>query len=128
MNHIDGLHLIADGLVKDPTVFSEDNLKEMFIQLTSDLDMTIILGPTFKQVELEPSKLTGDAFEDEGGISGYAMISTSHMSIHCWPLRKTFMADLFSCKTFDQGQAEDTIHKFLKPSSYRFTTVRRRPS
>lgn len=126
-NTIDGLHLIVDGNVPEPTVFSEENLRRMFEALVKALDMQLIHGPIFKQVELDPSKLSGDRFQDEGGISGYAMISTSHMSIHCWPLRRTFMADLFSCKTFDIALARGIIESHLNPNSMSIRSVVRRP-
>lgn len=126
-NAIHGLHVVVDGNVVDPTRFSEDNLYKLFLELAEALEMTIIHGPIFKFVELEPSKLTGNAFQDEGGISGYAMISTSHMSIHCWPLRRVFMFDAFSCKMFDQEKVIATLDTFLKPSEYKTRAIVRDP-
>jgi S-adenosylmethionine decarboxylase len=127
-NIIDGLHLIVDGNVSDPSLFAEENLKQMFEELVQALDMQLIHGPIFKDVELDASKLSGNAFQDEGGISGYAMISTSHMSIHCWPLRQTFMADLFSCKMFNHDKAMGILDKFLKPSGLNVRAIVRCPA
>lgn len=127
MNIIDGLHLMVDGVVPDASVFEEAHLKAFIESLIGGLDMQLIVGPVFKQVELDPSKLTGNKFQDEGGISGYAMISTSHVSIHCWPLRKTFMFDAFSCKMFDHEKAMQTIDEFLRPSNVNVRAVVRRP-
>lgn len=126
-NIIDGLHLIVDGNTKDPSLFAQENLKQMFEELVAALDMQLIHGPIFQEVELDASKLTGDKFQDEGGVSGYAMISTSHMSIHCWPLRQTFMADLFSCKMFDHDKAMAIIDRFLKPNGLNVRAIVRRP-
>jgi S-adenosylmethionine decarboxylase len=126
-NAIDGLHLTLDGRVKDPAVFNETNLRGMMLKLVEDLDMQLIFGPVFKEVEVDPSKLTGDKFVDEGGISGYCMISTSHMSIHCWPLRRVFMADLFSCKGFDHERAIGTVAEFLNPTALNHTRIFRSP-
>ncbi len=127
MNIIDGLHLIVDGNVKDPARFEQANLNSMMLVLVQALDMELIHGPVFRQVEIDPSKLTGDKFRDEGGISGYAMISTSHISIHCWPLRKTFMADIFSCKVFSHEQAMRVIEEHLQPSMINTRAIVRRP-
>ena len=126
-NVIDGLHLIVDGNVNDPSCFTETHLKQMLEELVQTLDMQLILGPVFRDVELDPSKLTGDKFQDEGGISGYAMISTSHMSIHCWPLRRTFMADIFSCKMFDHEKAMAVVSKYLNPCGLTTRAIVRRP-
>ena len=108
-----GLHLIFDGYVKDSTVFNEASLKDIFVKLAEALEMQIILGPTFLEVELDPSKLTSDVFQDEGGITGMCVISTSHMSIHCWPLRKCFSMDVFSCKNFNSAKAISMVEKLL---------------
>lgn len=126
-NEIDGLHLVVDGRVGDPKrAFTKKNLRGLMIQLVKDLRMELIWGPKFKEVELDPSKLTGDVFQDEGGVSGFCMIGTSHISIHVWPLRQHFSMDVFSCKLFDGDLAKRTISEFLKPESATFHVIRRR--
>lgn len=126
-NEIDGLHLIVDGLVESPKkVFSKKNLRALLLQLVSDLKMQLIFGPVFHEVEIEPSRLTGDVFQDEGGISGFCMIGTSHISIHVWPLRKHFSMDVFSCKQFDREAARATIERMLDPEQATFVAVQRR--
>jgi S-adenosylmethionine decarboxylase len=126
-NEIDGLHLIVDGLVESPkSVFTQENLKRLLLQLVDDLKMQLIFGPIFHEVEIEEAKLTGDVFQDEGGVSGFCMIGTSHISIHVWPLRQHFSMDIFSCKQFDSGKARTTIERHLDPSQATFTEVRRR--
>ena len=127
MNKIDGLHLIVDGLVGSPSVvFAEDNLRGLLLQLVEDLKMQLIFGPIFHSVEIDASKLTGDVFQDEGGVSGFCMIGTSHISIHVWPLRKHFSMDIFSCKQFDSELASSTIEKFLAPEQSQYNRVIRR--
>jgi S-adenosylmethionine decarboxylase len=126
-NEIDGLHLVVDGLVESPKkVFSEKNLRALLLQLVKDLKMQLIFGPVFHEVEIEPSRLTGDVFQDEGGISGFCMIGTSHISIHVWPLRKHFSMDVFSCKQFDRELARETIEKMLDPTQASYVAVQRR--
>jgi S-adenosylmethionine decarboxylase len=112
-NEINGSVLTLDGTTCDPTCFTEDNLRAWMLETAQTLEMDVILGPIFKDVELDPSKLTGDVFQDEGGISGFCMISTSHISIHCWPLRKQFLADVFSCRPFDAMAAIAVAKKHL---------------
>lgn len=127
MNEIDGLHLIVDGLVEEPDrVFQESHLRDMLNQLVEDLDMQLIFGPQFLNVQIDSEKLIGDVFQDEGGLSGFCMIGTSHISIHVWPLRRHFSADVFSCKQFNEHKARETIWKFLQPVNATFLAVRRR--
>lgn len=75
--------------------------------------MKIIMGPDFLEVPLDETKLQSDKFQDEGGITGMCVISTSHMSIHCWPIRKCFSMDVFSCKDFDANKAKEIIWNLL---------------
>jgi len=108
-----GRHLILDGYVKDSSVFTSERLTSLFQNLADALDMKIIQGPTFLEVPLDESKLKSDVFQDEGGITGSCIISTSHMALHAWPLRGYFSADVFSCKDFDVSRAMAVLHDHL---------------
>lgn len=120
-----GLHIMFDGYVKDESVFNNAALTDIFKKMAGALDMQIIMGPSFLTVELDPKKLTSDVFQDEGGITGMCVISTSHMSIHCWPLRKCFSLDVFSCKPFDDEKAKDILWDALGIVSGNCVTVKR---
>lgn len=116
-NLIDGLHIIADGSVPERRIeeaFSRAGLTVLMLDLVKVLDMQLIYGPKFKKVRLNPRKLTGDVFQDEGGVSGFCMIGTSHISVHVWPLRKHFSMDVFSCKSFDAMKARQVVEKFFE--------------
>ena len=120
-----GLHVILDGYVSDSVVFNSDSLKNIFEKLAESLEMKIIMGPDFLEVELDPTKLQSDVFQDEGGITGMCVISTSHMSIHCWPIRKCFSIDVFSCKDFDSVKAVKIIKDLLGVEAYNLNVVER---
>lgn len=118
MSESAGTHLLMDGYVADSAVFEAGRLTALFQELVGVLDMTILKGPDFIEVPVDPEvlervKLTGK-FEDEGGITGTCIISTSHMSIHCWPLQRFFSLDVFSCKDFDAPKARDLIRNRLR--------------
>jgi len=59
-------------------------------------------------VPLSPSRVETD--EDDGGVTGTVILTTSHGSIHTWPLQGQFAFDLFSCRDFDV----DVVVAFLK--------------
>ena len=113
-----GIHLIIDGYVKDSKkVFDATYLTDMFRGLVDTLGMQIIRGPDYIEVDLDPevlrrSRETG-IFEDEGGISMHAIISTSHIHIHAWPLQNFFSLDVFSCKPFDAERARNILEDAL---------------
>ena len=46
-------------------------------------------------------KMNVEPFEDEGGVTGIGVLSTSHCAVHTWPLRSFFVMDVYSCRDFD---------------------------
>lgn len=124
-----GRHLILDGAVKDPAVFTADKLTALFQDLAKALDMQIVLGPNFVEIPvdkdvLKQARKTGE-FLDEGGISGTCVVSTSHMSLHAWPLRKVFSCDVYSCKDFDHMKALAIIAESLGTTKTNVTVLHR---
>ena len=93
--------------------YNKATLTDTFKKLAEALEMKIIMGPDFLEVPLDETKLQSNKFQDEGGITGMCVISTSHMSIHCWPIRKCFSMDVFSCKDFDANKAKEIIWNLL---------------
>lgn len=70
------------------------------------------LGPVhLYDVPLEVAKLGSEVFEDEGGVTGVVVLSTSHCSIHTWPLREHFVLDVYSCRDFDPGLVTEALRK-----------------
>ncbi len=107
-----GWHLMMDAIVEDPTRISDsEGLKAFILDLVQFLKMDILEGPRMSAVEIDVSRLDTDS--DEGGITGYCLITTSHVSIHTWPLRQRFCLDVFSCKEFDAAGAADLIRERL---------------
>lgn len=103
-----GWHLTFDGLVYPEHSFNLNNvefLERNFLGLVKFLDMEILVPPQFKTVPLNEDGLDHE-YRDDGGITGTCIITTSHLSIHTWPLRHRFSLDIFSCKSF---QKESTI-------------------
>jgi S-adenosylmethionine decarboxylase len=109
-----GWHLIVDGVVDEKNVELLGDVKfldQMFRDLIKLLKMEILVEPAFRVVPLDPSKLEDDG--DEGGVTGTAVITTSHVSVHTWPLRAKFSLDVFSCRSFDPDEAYDFLQKRL---------------
>jgi S-adenosylmethionine decarboxylase len=111
MREIKGTHLLMDGYVEDARTLEPDALVALFDRLVEILDMQYLQRPQAIQVPCEPAKLGTE--EDEGGWSVIAQITTSHISLHGWPLRKAFSMDVFSCKDFDTKLAEKEIFAAL---------------
>jgi S-adenosylmethionine decarboxylase len=123
MKRIFGLHLLIDGFVNDGKTLYPDYIYDLFDKLVIELKMQYLQKPIVMRVPLDESKLFTD--DDEGGYSGICQITTSHISIHGWPLRKAFMMDIFSCKEFDKEKAENIVLELLNINSYSSNLIKR---
>ncbi len=125
-----GVHLIMDGFVRDSASFTKENILSLFDKIISALEMKALDKAHIYEIDTDPEilkrvELTGN-FEDEGGITGVIVISTSHISIHCWPLQRLFRLDAFSCKSFNADLAEAIIRNSLGVSDANTTVINRR--
>jgi S-adenosylmethionine decarboxylase len=123
MNKISGLHLLIDGYVRDGKVLNPDTICTLFDRLVETLGMQYLQPPTAIRVPLDPDKLA--CGEDEGGWSVICQITTSHLSLHGWPLRGAFMMDVFSCRDFDPKAAQKLVHEHLDVTDWDVKVVRR---
>lgn len=48
---------------------------------------------------------------DKGGISGFVLIATSHISVHTFTEQEHVFFDIFSCKDFDVEKAEEYLRE-----------------
>lgn len=125
-----GVHLIMDARVENPDVFNKDGLIALFNKVVDALGMKALDEVKVYEVPVDPAvlervKRTG-TFEDEGGISTIQVISTSHLTLHAWPLQSYFALDAFSCKDYDVDLALSTIRSHLVVTSENTLVVKRR--
>jgi len=125
-----GLHILMDARVVDSSVFTKDKLGQLFNRLTTALGMQPLGDLQVYEVPVDPKilervKATG-IFEDEGGISTLLAITTSHLSLHAWPLQKYFALDSFSCKDFNAEEALTIIRDSIGVTSENTLIVKRR--
>lgn len=111
MRTISGAQLIIDGYTSRASSLDPGSLFDFMDKTVEALGMEYLQKPLAARVPVNPAKLDGD--EDEGGWSVVAQITTSHLSIHCWPLRGAFMLDIFSCKPFDFDEALEIAKTWL---------------
>jgi S-adenosylmethionine decarboxylase len=95
----------------------------MLRELIDILGMRILGEPHMYEVETEIAKLGVEPFEDEGGVTGVCVLSTSHCSIHTWPLRPFFVMDVYSCRDFDPRAVEKHLQTKLGAYDLQVTDV-----
>jgi S-adenosylmethionine/arginine decarboxylase-like enzyme len=89
-NHI---HMVCSILLQKPTRFTENRIRAWLEHLVEEIDMNVLSGPHVATCY--------DAGNE--GITGIALLTTSHVSIHIWDRATKPYAqfDLYSCKEFD---------------------------
>lgn len=121
MAHGRHIKILARGdaeRLASPTV-----VESMLTTLVDQLGMRLLAKPQMFEVEQEIAKLNVEPFEDEGGVTGVAVLSTSHASIHTWPLRSFFVMDVYSCRDFDTAGVEQHLREVLGARQVQVTDV-----
>ena len=84
---------------KVPT--DEEQLTEWLKEFIDYIDMKILMGPYVKYCNVEGNR----------GITGIAVIETSHIAIHVWdePNPALMQIDVYSCAEFDVDEIAEKI-------------------
>jgi S-adenosylmethionine/arginine decarboxylase-like enzyme len=119
----EGRHVkvLARGLAS--RLGSATTVETMLRELVERLGMRLLGAPHLYEVETEIAKLGVEPFEDEGGVTGICVLSTSHCSIHTWPLRSFFVMDVYSCRDFDPALVEQHLATSLGAYDVQVTDV-----
>ena len=79
----------------------EEQLTEWMKEFIYSIDMKILMGPYVKYCNMEGNR----------GITGIAVIETSHITIHVWdePNPALMQIDVYSCAEFDPYKIAEKI-------------------
>lgn len=96
-----GLHLIID-------LWGAERLDDLeFIEATLR-DCVDAAGATLLHIHLHH-------FNENGGVSGVAVLAESHISIHSWPEHAYAAMDIFMCGETEPHRAVDILRDAFKP-------------
>ena len=118
-----GRHIKVLGRGSPSRMGDAKTVETMLVDLIDVLGMRILDKAHMYEVETEISKLGVEPFEDEGGVTGVCVLSTSHCSIHTWPLRPFFVMDVYSCRDFDSSAVENLLSERLGAYDLQVTDV-----
>lgn len=107
-----GRHVKVFGKSHAATLGDPGRVKRFLNDLVDRLEMRALGQPIIHDVALDLSKMHVEPFEDEGGITGTLVLSTSHIAIHTWPARHFFILDVFSCRDFDSTVIDVALDVF----------------
>ena len=96
-------HLLIRAEVQNPPKNEEETISWMR-KLIKTINMNILAGPYSSQVSKKGNK----------GLSGVAIIDTSHISIHTWDEQNPALIqlDVYSCKEFKKADVIDCLEEF----------------
>lgn len=96
-------HLLIRAEVKNPPK-TEEQIINWMNNLIAKIDMNILAGPYASKVSKKGNK----------GISGVAIIDTSHIGIHTWDETDPALIqlDVYSCKEFNKIDVLSCIEEF----------------
>ncbi len=79
----------------------EEQLTEWLKEFIDSINMKILMGPYVKYCKMEGNR----------GITGIAVIETSHIAIHVWdePNPALMQIDVYSCAEFDVDEIAEKI-------------------
>tara|TARA_R100000664_G_scaffold32856_1_gene48530 strand:- start:785 stop:1192 length:408 start_codon:yes stop_codon:yes gene_type:complete len=118
-----GRHVIIDAWTQDARSINDPQLVgEVLNELVTMVGMKILRPAEIVAVPLDPTTKEG---EDDGGVTGTVILTTSHGSVHTWPLRGHVSFDLFSCKEFSVKQVVDFLVEKLGLTGGRVRNISR---
>ena len=93
-------HLIIRAEVKNPPK-NEEQLTEWLRNFITFIDMKVLMGPYVKNCNTEGNR----------GITGVAVIETSHIAMHVWDETDPgiMQFDVYSCSEFDPYKIADKL-------------------
>lgn len=118
-----GRHIKVLGRGSSSRMGDVKTVESMLVDLVDVLGMRLLGEPHMYEVKAEIEKLGKVPFEDEGGVTGVCVLSTSHCSIHTWPLRPFFVMDVYSCRDFDPTEVERFLSARLGAYDLQVTDV-----
>lgn len=103
-----GIHLIIDGKAEPELLRNKSLIKDIFTCIVLQTGMNVLDCKMYEIPEDEETLLS-EKFKDSGGVTGYVVLTTSHICIHTFPLKSEFKLDIFSCKPYNTVPIIDII-------------------
>jgi S-adenosylmethionine decarboxylase len=118
-----GRHVKIVGKANPDALRSVERVQSLVETMIDRLGMRLLDKTHMYEVEEEIAKLGCEPFEDEGGVTGIGVLSTSHCAIHTWPLRSHFVMDVYSCRDFEIADAVRAIEEIVGGYAMRVTDL-----
>ena len=102
-----GKHLVIDTYNCDNDDISNiEDIKALIHELSAGINVTILHEAYHK-------------YSPEG-ITGFAVVSASHISVHTWPEYRYIGVDIFSCKVINLDAVLNALNRRLPGAVYNY--------
>lgn len=100
--------------IGDSTTLADIGVVRIFLEtVVNRINMMAMDEPHCYSLPIIPENLPLDCEEDEGGVTGFVPLSTSHAAIHTFPEHCYAVVDVYSCKDYDPNIVEALIIQFF---------------
>jgi len=114
-----GIHLMIECFECDAGILADKDKITLFLEdLPSKIGMRALEKPRIVYY-------AGNGSWDKGGVTGFVLITESHISIHTFPKEGFFTADVYSCKEFDSSMVVSLFKEYFKSSRERVQVAKR---
>ncbi|MEK7459332.1 MAG: S-adenosylmethionine decarboxylase, partial [Patescibacteria group bacterium] len=84
-------HVIVDIENANTNIQNKEKVKGFLVRMAAAVDMCILCGP-----------YVASGHPDNPGLTGFAVVDFSHISVHTFTKCNEALIDVFSCKPYDQ--------------------------
>jgi len=113
MNLDSGRHVAINVRTKTPQNLDDiSHVHNLFDSVISAIGMNVLVPP---QSHLIPASIQNvdHPTDDDGGLTTFCIIDTSHIAYHSWPLQRRFRFTVDSCKDFRADNVLHVLNKFF---------------
>lgn len=117
----------------DSKLLHDERLMDLFLRLlVNRIGMQRLRDPIIDNVAFRLKEIGVECFVDEGGITGFVTLSTSHVACHTWPahngkeildLPGRAVLDVYSCREFRKEDVKDIVYNIYRPITYKCTDL-----
>ncbi|MBI4138425.1 MAG: S-adenosylmethionine decarboxylase [Candidatus Wildermuthbacteria bacterium] len=113
-NYTKTYHIIFDafGVAKE-LLNSEEFALKILLEVPKLIGMKILSGPN----------LVRDYDRGHEGVTGFAIVDFSHVSLHTFVATQEIFLDIFSCKPFDYAAVREYLYGALRVNPDQVETV-----
>jgi len=113
MNLDSGRHVAINIRTKTPLNLDHiPHVEQLFHDTISAISMNPLTSPESHLITTSMENVK-DPTADDGGLTTFCIIDTSHIAYHSWPLQRRFRFTVDSCKDFSVDKVLHVLHKFF---------------